>query len=262
VSRPQIKTNVGGRHKRLVRGKPRRRTIHDYDYILVRRGRVAPTFADEAPIVGPGDLLFVPPGAHRPTLFGCVHVEVVPAGGREVVTVVAPLRTRNVQRATHLAGVAAGWAHVEELMTPLLMPAWARLITLELLRHDGECGAPHSRHVDPLVTAVLDELSGSLARGTSLDRLAARTGFSPQHINRVFSRVFGVTPLRYLTQMRMERAAMLLIRNGLPVRIVARRVGYDDPYHFSRVFKQCYGRSPSEYRVRAAESAAPSTTPA
>jgi AraC-like DNA-binding protein len=133
-------------------------------------------------------------------------------------------------------------------MTRLLMPTWARLITLELLRYDAECCLLHSRPIDQLVIAVLAELGTRLDVATNLEQLAARTGFSPQHINRVFRRTLGVTPLRYLTRVRMERAAALLIHSELTVHAVARRVGYDDPYYFSRVFKQCYGCSPSKYR--------------
>jgi AraC-like DNA-binding protein len=55
----------------------------------------------------------------------------------------------------------------------------------------------------------------------------------------------------------MERAASLLAEGRLSVAGIAQRVGLEDPYYFSRLFKQHFGRSPSDYR-QAAGSNSPS----
>jgi len=64
----------------------------------------------------------------------------------------------------------------------------------------------------------------------------------------MFRLALGVTPLQYLTRLRLGRAAELLRENRLTVRAVARKVGYDDPYHFSRAFRQQFGHSPRDHR--------------
>ena len=83
---------------------------------------------------------------------------------------------------------------------------------------------------------------------TTLDWLSERSGFTPQHLNRVFRGLLGVTPLQYLNRMRMERAASLLADGRLTIKAIAREVSFDDPYYFSRQFKQHFGRSPAQYR--------------
>jgi AraC-like DNA-binding protein len=53
----------------------------------------------------------------------------------------------------------------------------------------------------------------------------------------------------------MAHASELLATTQLPVKQIARRVGYDDPSQFSKAFKRTYGVSPSELRATTAGSA-------
>jgi transcriptional regulator GlxA family with amidase domain len=143
------------------------------------------------------------------------------------------------------------WDRRDAPATLLTMPAWGRLITLELLRHDAAAGTLRQRAVDPLIASLLDELSRRIAQPTSLDELAKIAGYSSQHLNRTFRRVLGVTPLQHLTRLRIEHAASLLAEGRLTVRAIAAAVGMDDPYYFSRSFRQHMGLSPAQYRTAA-----------
>jgi AraC-like DNA-binding protein len=64
-----------------------------------------------------------------------------------------------------------------------------------------------------------------------------------------FREVLGRSPIRYLTEWRMHRAAELLATSDLSVFAVARRVGYDSEEAFSRAFKRDRGLSPSHWRA-------------
>ncbi|MFD2080620.1 AraC-type DNA-binding protein [Actinopolymorpha cephalotaxi] len=235
-----------------------RRTVPDYNLIFLRQGRVTWVLGDEPVPLAAGDLLVVPPGVphhatpvSRRVVLGSLHVEATLAGGQDVFDLLRPPRVRTVRSGTRLAGhlrsAVAEWDR-DPRLTRLTLPAWAQLVTLELLVHDAELGLLRPRPVDPVVAWVLDELTERVGRRTTLDDLAGRFGFSGQHLNRVFGRVLGVTPLQYLTRLRLDRAAAMLIDRQLTIRAVAREVGYDDPYYFSRAFRARFGRSPSEYR--------------
>jgi transcriptional regulator GlxA family with amidase domain len=130
----------------------------------------------------------------------------------------------------------------------LFQPGWAHLITRELFRSNAESGMLRFRTSDPLISAMLDDLDKRLREPVALSELARKSGFSAQHLNRIFRKTLGVTPLQYLSRVRMEQAAALLRDGRLTVRAVAREVGFDDAYYFSRIFKSYHGRSPSEYR--------------
>lgn len=86
------------------------------------------------------------------------------------------------------------------------------------------------------------------ARPIDLDRIAAAASLSSNHLVRLFKQHLGVTPVRYLWDVRAERGADLLRATGLSVSEVAYRVGFATPYHFSRVIKRRFGVSPRQLR--------------
>lgn len=71
--------------------------------------------------------------------------------------------------------------------------------------------------------------------------------FSRDYFRKLFKQETGVTPLEYLTDLRIEHAKGLLSSSSLTVRQVAAMVGYNDPYYFSRIFKKATGKSPSQW---------------
>lgn len=77
---------------------------------------------------------------------------------------------------------------------------------------------------------------------------AKLAGMSPSHFIRCFKAELRVTPNVYYTRLRMEKARLLLRETDLKVREIAARLGYDDPFYFSNVFKKCVGVSPEQYR--------------
>lgn len=84
----------------------------------------------------------------------------------------------------------------------------------------------------------------------ALADLASAAGLSRIHFGRTFKRATGVTPMRYLTEFRLERAKELLDRSDLFIGEIGQRVGFDDRLHFSRVFKKLVGISPRGFREK------------
>lgn len=75
--------------------------------------------------------------------------------------------------------------------------------------------------------------------------LAARFGFSEGYFYRAFKRRLGVTPVEYLTRLRVEQAQKLLQHSSMSIARVARLVGYRDPLYFSRIYRKWTGHPPS-----------------
>ncbi len=80
--------------------------------------------------------------------------------------------------------------------------------------------------------------------------LAQASGISEVYLRKVFNAVFGVTPARYITGIRMEKAKTLLIGGVIPISEVAEAVGYSNIYHFSKAFKREVGVTPTSYSKR------------
>lgn len=82
----------------------------------------------------------------------------------------------------------------------------------------------------------------------TLTDLSNNFGYTPSYINRIFKKDYGLSPLQYLTNLRICRAKDLLKRNpDINISAIAESVGYSDPRYFSRIFKNEIGMTPSEW---------------
>jgi two-component system response regulator YesN len=95
-------------------------------------------------------------------------------------------------------------------------------------------------------------------RQLTLAALARSLASSPRQLQRAYAQ-FGQTTFREdLLARRMAAAAELLVeQRSIPVREVARRVGYRQAPHFARAFRRRYGVAPARFRERAARAAEP-----
>ncbi len=73
----------------------------------------------------------------------------------------------------------------------------------------------------------------------------------PAYLARLFKRHAPETPYQFLVRLKMEHAAACLLRRNSLVKAAALEVGFEDPYHFSRVFKSRFGCSPRNFMQRA-----------
>ncbi len=82
----------------------------------------------------------------------------------------------------------------------------------------------------------------------ALDEIAARIASSRRQLQRAFSEIGKTTFRAYRTDVRMDRAAQLLIISEMTVREVAHSVGYRQPAQFAKAFRRRHGNAPSVYR--------------
>lgn len=84
----------------------------------------------------------------------------------------------------------------------------------------------------------------------SVEEIARYTYLSTTYVTKIYKEMTGDTPINYLISLRMDKAKEILGEGHFSVQEVAKQVGYDDPYYFSKLFKKRYGCSPSEYKKK------------
>ena len=86
----------------------------------------------------------------------------------------------------------------------------------------------------------------------STKKLAAISFMSERHFMRLFSEVYHITPHRYLINLRLQYACSLLENphNRLSISDISLESGFQSSNYFSRMFKQTYGISPKDFRVK------------
>ena len=112
------------------------------------------------------------------------------------------------------------------------------------------CAGGANRNAADEARARLEEfVSREYEKPLGLPRLAAAAGVSRQHLLKLFRERGWSTPTEYLYEKRLEIATDLLSHTGLSVGEIALRCGFANPFHFSRKFRQGYGKSPREWRI-------------
>ena len=174
---------------------------------------------------------------------------------------VDPLRTLTLPPV--IAGPAAiAIGDVNEALVPLAQPrdlaevARRQALGFRLMELVAGCGQPRPEGIELLRSAerlapVLAAVESDLGHDSlDLPRLARIAGLSPSRFHAVFRAAFGVAPARWIQERRMGRARELLAGSDLPIQDVAQRSGFQDPFHFSRLFKRREGLAPIAYRER------------
>lgn len=98
---------------------------------------------------------------------------------------------------------------------------------------------------------VLNYIGTHLDNTLPLDELAKMACFSPYHFHRVFTGMMGETLKEYVRRLRLERAALQLASDAVPVTNIAFDAGYESHEAFTRAFRAAFGLSPSAYRTQA-----------
>jgi AraC family transcriptional regulator len=91
-------------------------------------------------------------------------------------------------------------------------------------------------------------INADLAANPSISQVANECGLSSSYFARAFRQATGLSPHRWLTKRRVERAKELLHDSGLELADVAQACGFADQSHFSRVFSRSEGYSPGCWR--------------
>ena len=99
------------------------------------------------------------------------------------------------------------------------------------------------------VLAAKRYLDVHYAEPCKLELVASKARVNARYLISLFKRHLGVTPIRYLWQLRGERGIHLLKRTGMPVNEIAYDCGFRTSHHFSRYIKEHYGHTPSDIRT-------------
>lgn len=99
------------------------------------------------------------------------------------------------------------------------------------------------------VEAQLDEIPTDL--DIDFAKVAAAFGLGEQAFRKKFKRLTGVTPAQYRARRIIEQACLLLEQTDSSCRAIARQLGFESEFYFSRRFKQMVGTAPRDYRRRA-----------
>lgn len=122
-----------------------------------------------------------------------------------------------------------------------------------VMEHWKAQGTSAKMIADPVVAKAVEHMQHFYHTPLSIAELAAEYGLSHALFTRRFTIQMGVSPIAYLTDLRIQSAKALLAETAYTVAQVAEACGYEDPFYFSKRFHQITGLSPQMYRQRLKE---------
>lgn len=239
---------------------------HHYEVILVEAGRYRFALNLQPGVIGPGQVLVCKPGdlhedtADEPVRFRAVRFRLLPGpqAGRSLSLFIdrPPLSAQvfpdaggqlmELTQRLCSEAVAGGRFAAPRLDLLAAEFAWAiaRGMTdahlnprlLEAMPGHGFIG-----QLQQLFESHLGETLG-------LRDMAAALDMSERTLTARCRAAFGSSPTRLFVKHKMERARLLLVQTDLPVKEISAHLGFENPYHFSTVYKRVHGVAPTAHR--------------
>ena len=97
---------------------------------------------------------------------------------------------------------------------------------------------------------IINYLYDNIDKNISVEEMARMAGLSARRFRTVFFNRTGKSPKEFLIDIKLNKAAEMLIKTPLNIKQIAYNLGYGEQLYFSRVFKQKFGISPKEYSGR------------
>jgi AraC family transcriptional activator of mtrCDE len=135
-------------------------------------------------------------------------------------------------------------------LTSALMKACLVVLLRRHLQSSRNAGTPFALFADARIARAIAAIVDRPSADHSLTSLAAEAAMSRSAFARSFKTTLGVTPMEFLTRIRLNLARRLLVSTVRPVEGIAAEVGFSSRSHFSRVFRDHYGTDPSTFRRR------------
>lgn len=140
--------------------------------------------------------------------------------------------------------------HCQELILLLF-----KQILLLMYRHLEE-NTHANRKIQKEVEHAVHFFNENLSSPISIQEYAVSQHMSTCWFIRNFKQYIGMTPMQYITSMRIAKARWLLENTDYNISEISALVGYENPLYFSRIFKKQTGRSPANYRKEWMDSSA------
>ena len=110
--------------------------------------------------------------------------------------------------------------------------------------HDVSASVTAATHIKKAL-AIMEK---SIQHSIGMNEIAFLLAISPEHFSRIFTQEIKMSPLQYFLRLKIEGAAGLLISTNKRISEIAFWFGFENQFHFSRVFKRYTGIAPIEYR--------------
>ena len=229
----------------------------DYYLMYVVTGRIEVAFPDSVRECGEGSLIIFPPQTHytythsEDGLLEYIFIHFTGSAVEETLADCGILIHPEINYAKCSDTLIARFQNMfdafakQDKLRDRDIGAILEQILVSLGRRILEENDEYKKKLHKSLGRMLSEYSSPI----SVSELAGLEGLSVSRYNTVFREQFGISPVKYLTNIRMSVARDLLTTTDMKVNQIGTMCGYGDSHFFSKTFKKLFGVSPLDYRA-------------
>lgn len=105
-----------------------------------------------------------------------------------------------------------------------------------------------STNENDIIQQCIHFMKQNLDKPLRLDEISAAIGLSSSHLSSLFKKQAKSSPIHLFTTLKIQKACQMLMDHAHNIKTISYSLGYDDQYHFSRVFKKIMGISPKHFK--------------
>jgi len=159
------------------------------------------------------------------------------------------LGVRNEADIIHIESLFEQMIDTCDNSSPMLDRLLVNLLEQVLIRAQHYSEVTKVRLTDPRILKASDYMLRNLKEMRSVAEVAEACNLSESRLAHLFQQYVGMGVRKYCNSLRLQRAKNLLATTSIPISVVAREVGWNDPAHFSRFFVRNIGCSPKQFRT-------------
>ena len=234
------------------------RTLHEWQIILIEKGRGIVEFKGERCKVEEGSLIVLPPGCwhrYRPDPKTGWTTYWIGFGGELADRLIGNAgfskdgEVRFVKKSSPILQLFAATA--SDLLrnaerTPFSAAASVPMLVAALLESPTDTNASH-KTTSPILNAQM-YITEHLSEIIDFESLATTVGLTYRSFRYLFGKESGLSPLQYQLERRLARAKNLLASSDMPVKDIAKTLGFNSTWYFAHFFQKHQHQSPAAYR--------------
>jgi AraC family transcriptional regulator, arabinose operon regulatory protein len=234
--------------------------IDEYVMLFTIKGEGTATFKKKSHIVQLGDVVILPKavphryGATASDTWEYIYIHFDGCNASHVLSTIAWTHAAPLIKSQYAGQVGELFNEMNQLLLSGDRSVSTLLCMSTCLQHifgrmaqqiaTGVSEQSHHQQIKQSIAYMRDHISEN-SSVSDFSRIAA---MSESRYFRLFRETTGFTPMDYFVRQKMIVACCRLLESDMSIRELAAELGYDDPYHFSRVFKRVNGYSPRAYR--------------